>query len=52
MAVDPSHRNLNKVERANQDMYDDFKLSENSFLSIYMKHVSALSVNLLTVYYL
>ena len=31
MAVDPWHRYSNESERANEDIYDDFKLKKNTF---------------------
>ena len=31
MAVDPYHRYSNESERADWDIYDDFKLKKNSF---------------------
>ena len=34
MAVDPSHRYSNETERANWDIYDDFKLKKNKFVSM------------------
>ena len=42
MVVDPKHRYSNKVERANRDIYDDFKLKNHFSLHGLNKNITAL----------
>ena len=42
MAVDPSHRYSNESERADEDIYDNFKLKKNPLVSIIFIKKSAL----------
>ena len=42
MAVDPYHRHSNKSERADKDIYDDFKLKKNLWFPRFSENNSAL----------